>query len=49
MDKRSNGPTRPFEEKDTYNPKFHLSYVDQGGKQLNQKEAWRQICWKLVH
>lgn len=36
-----------FREKDGYNPDFKLDYVDEKGRMMNQKEAFRYLSHKF--
>ena len=36
-----------FKEKDGYKPEFKLEYVDDSGRNLNQKEAFRQLSHRF--
>lgn len=36
-----------FKEKDGYKPDVKLEYVDDGGRMLNQKEAFRQLSHRF--
>lgn len=36
-----------FKEKDTYKPSFKLEYVDDAGRHMNQKEAFRQLSHRF--
>lgn len=38
---RFDGPVSEFKDKEGYKPQFKLEYVDDGGKQMNEKEAFR--------
>ena len=37
------GPTTDFREKDNYRPEVKLEYVDDEGRKLNSKEAFRLL------
>jgi U4/U6.U5 tri-snRNP-associated protein 1 len=41
------GPVRPFPEKRDYVPNVEISYTDQKGRILEQKEAFRELSWKF--
>ncbi|KAK3854519.1 hypothetical protein Pcinc_039010 [Petrolisthes cinctipes] len=41
------GPTTDFKEKDTYRPDVKLEYVDDEGRKLNAKEAFRYLSHKF--
>lgn len=40
------GPTRSFPEKRDYIPNVEITYTDQKGRLLDEKEAFRQLSWK---
>jgi SART-1 family. len=42
---RYSGPTSDFKEKDGYKPNVKLDYIDDDGRVLNAKEAFR---WALI-
>ncbi|XP_053211924.1 U4/U6.U5 tri-snRNP-associated protein 1-like [Panonychus citri] len=44
---RYNGPLSDFKEKDGYKPDVKLDYVDEKGRMLNQKEAFRVLSHKF--
>lgn len=44
---RYNGPLTEFREKDNYRPDFKLDYVDEKGRMMNQKEAFRYLSHKF--
>jgi len=44
---RYNGPVSEFREKDTYRPEIKLDYVDEKGRVLDQKEAFRHLSHKF--
>ncbi|XP_077537115.1 U4/U6.U5 tri-snRNP-associated protein 1 [Haemaphysalis longicornis] len=41
------GPVSDFKEKDAYKPDVRLEYIDDGGRQLNAKEAFRYLSHKF--
>lgn len=41
------GPVSDFKEKDAYKPEVRLEYIDDGGRQLNAKEAFRYLSHKF--
>ncbi len=43
----SGGPSQPFSEKSGYNPNVKLEYIDDSGRLLNQKEAFRYLSHKF--
>ena len=44
---RFSGPTQDFNEKKHYKPEVKLDYIDDSGKLLNQKEAFRYLSHKF--
>jgi U4/U6.U5 tri-snRNP-associated protein 1 len=44
---RYNGPVTEFREKDAYRPEIKLDYVDEKGRVLDQKEAFRHLSHKF--
>nr|XP_046917519.1 U4/U6.U5 tri-snRNP-associated protein 1-like [Dermatophagoides farinae] len=44
---RYSGAMQEFREKDGYNPDFKLDYVDEKGRMMNQKEAFRYLSHKF--
>uniref|UniRef100_A0A0K0EJC8 SART-1 family protein n=1 Tax=Strongyloides stercoralis TaxID=6248 RepID=A0A0K0EJC8_STRER len=42
---RGGGPS--FEDKADYNPQVTLSYADSRGRELNPKQAFRELSWKF--
>ena len=44
---RYSGMLQDFKEKDGYKPEFKLEYVDDSGRNLNQKEAFRQLSHRF--
>ncbi|CAJ0586117.1 unnamed protein product, partial [Mesorhabditis spiculigera] len=41
------GPTMEFCEKKGYKPEVDISYVDNKGRELESKDAFRQLSWKF--
>lgn len=41
------GPTTDFKEKDNYKPNVKLDYIDDEGRILNAKEAFRYLSHKF--
>lgn len=41
------GIVTDFKEKETYKPSFKLEYVDDSGRHMNQKEAFRQLSHRF--
>lgn len=41
------GPSQPFQEKANYVPNVQLEYIDDGGRLMNQKEAFRYLSHKF--
>ena len=46
-DRDRGGPSMPFQEKSSYIPNVKLEYVDDGGRLMNQKEAFRHLSHKF--
>ena len=46
-DRYSGGITSDFKEKDGYKPDVKLEYVDDSGRMLNEKEAFRQLSHRF--
>lgn len=46
-DRYHNGPISDFKEKDTYRPNVKLEYIDDNGRLLNEKEAFRYLSHKF--
>lgn len=46
-DRYHNGPTNEFKEKDNYKPNVKLEYIDDSGRLLNEKEAFRYLSHKF--
>lgn len=44
---RHNGPTMDFKERDGYRPNVKLEYIDDDGRVLNEKEAFRYLSHKF--
>ncbi|KAK7866845.1 hypothetical protein R5R35_006019 [Gryllus longicercus] len=44
---RYSGPTSDFKEKDSYKPNVKLDYIDDDGRVLNAKEAFRYLSHKF--
>lgn len=44
---RYTGMLMDFKEKDSYKPEVKLEYVDESGRHLNQKEAFRQLSHRF--
>ncbi|KAL3986047.1 SART-1 family protein [Acanthocheilonema viteae] len=41
------GPVRPFPEKVDYKPDIRITYVDERGKEMESKDAFRVLSWKF--
>ncbi|VDK88079.1 unnamed protein product [Litomosoides sigmodontis] len=41
------GPVRPFPEKMEYKPDIRITYVDERGKEMESKDAFRVLSWKF--
>ena len=46
-DRDRGGPSMPFQEKSGYIPNVKLEYVDDGGRLMNEKEAFRHLSHKF--
>lgn len=46
-DRYGGGIITDFKEKDSYKPNFKLEYVDDAGRHMNQKEAFRQLSHRF--
>ncbi|GFS11714.1 U4/U6.U5 tri-snRNP-associated protein 1 [Elysia marginata] len=46
-DRYQGGMVTDFKEKDTYKPEVKLDYVDESGRSLSQKEAFRQLSHRF--
>ncbi len=46
-DRYSNGPLEKFSEKSDYKPNVKLEYMDDNGRMMNQKEAFRHLSHKF--
>ena len=46
-DRYHSGPTMDFKEKDTFKPNVKLEYIDDNGRVLNAKEAFRYLSHKF--
>ena len=46
-DRDRGGPSTPFEERKGYVPNVKLEYVDDGGRLMNEKEAFRHLSHKF--
>ena len=44
---RYSGMLQDFKEKEGYKPGFKLEYIDEAGRNLNQKEAFRQLSHRF--
>uniref|UniRef100_A0A0M3HLI2 Thiol oxidase n=1 Tax=Ascaris lumbricoides TaxID=6252 RepID=A0A0M3HLI2_ASCLU len=42
------GPVRPFPEKNDYKPDIRITYIDERGREMESKDAFRVLSWKLV-
>lgn len=47
LERPSSGPIMPFRDKDTYNPSFKLEYRNESGRELSEKEAFRELSHKF--
>lgn len=41
------GPVRPFPEKVDYKPDIQITYIDQLGREMESKDAFRVLSWKF--
>lgn len=46
-DRFHSGPINDFKEKDNYKPNVKLEYIDDNGRLLNEKEAFRYLSHKF--
>lgn len=46
-DRFGQGPISEFREKGSYEPNVKLTYVDETGRELNQKEAFRELSHRF--
>ena len=46
-DRYGGGSSQPFQEKSDYKPNVKLEYIDDDGRMLNQKEAFRHLSHKF--
>lgn len=46
-DRYQHGPISDFKEKDMYRPIVKLEYIDDNGRMLNEKEAFRYLSHKF--
>ncbi|XP_071832994.1 U4/U6.U5 tri-snRNP-associated protein 1-like [Apostichopus japonicus] len=46
-DRGYRGPVQDFKDKDGYKPDFKLTYIDESGRELNQKEAFRHLSHRF--
>lgn len=44
---QSRGPTVPFNEKVDYKPDVNISYVDKKGREMDAKDAYRELSYKF--
>ena len=42
------GPVRPFPEKADYKPDIQITYIDERGREMESKDAFRVLSWKSV-
>ena len=48
-DRGSYGPTSSFSEKKGYKPTVNLEYIDDNGRAMSSKEAFRFLRWGLLN
>uniref|UniRef100_A0A0N5AQA4 U4/U6.U5 tri-snRNP-associated protein 1 n=1 Tax=Syphacia muris TaxID=451379 RepID=A0A0N5AQA4_9BILA len=41
------GPVRPFPEKTDYKPDIQITYIDERGREMESKDAFRVLSWKF--
>ncbi|KHN88507.1 U4/U6.U5 tri-snRNP-associated protein 1 [Toxocara canis] len=41
------GPVRPFPEKNDYKPDIRITYIDERGREMESKDAFRVLSWKF--
>jgi U4/U6.U5 tri-snRNP-associated protein 1 len=46
-DRYTSEPTTEFKEKDNYRPDIKLAYVDDSGRKINEKEAFRFLSYRF--
>ena len=46
-DRYTSGPVTDFKEKEHYRPDVKLEYVDEGGRRMNEKEAFRFLSHRF--
>lgn len=46
-DRYHSGPISDFKEKESYRPNVKLEYIDDNGRLLNEKEAFRYLSHKF--
>lgn len=46
-DRYTSGPLTDFKEKEHYRPEVKLEYVDEGGRKMNAKEAFRALSHRF--
>ncbi len=47
LDRYTSGPTTEFKEKDNYRPDIKLVYVDDNGRRINEKGAFRHLSYSF--
>ncbi|KAK0412728.1 hypothetical protein QR680_006372 [Steinernema hermaphroditum] len=47
MGTTGSGPVRSFAEKKGYNPEVKISYTDSQGREMDAKQAFRELSWKF--
>ncbi|GMS80557.1 hypothetical protein PENTCL1PPCAC_2732, partial [Pristionchus entomophagus] len=47
MGTTGSGPCRSFQEKKDYNPELVIEYVDEKGREMEPKDAFRVMSWKF--
>ncbi|UMM32633.1 hypothetical protein L5515_006361 [Caenorhabditis briggsae] len=47
LQSQNRGPTMPFAEKTDYKPDVNISYVDRKGRDMDAKDAYRELSYKF--
>ncbi|CAI2355212.1 unnamed protein product [Caenorhabditis sp. 36 PRJEB53466] len=47
LNSQSRGPVMPFIEKADYKPEVNISYVDKKGREMDSKDAYRELSYKF--
>lgn len=46
LNSQHRGPVMPFAEKHDYKPDVNISYVDRKGREMDAKDAYRELSYK---